>query len=107
METYSCWHHEIHFEDKKQYDYHMRRECEGMLKRPNTCTFRLSSGKCCRKSFRHTASLVIHSLQEHEVQICDKCYKTCAKGGNTILEKHRHKEGLNLRLSELKNKKNF
>lgn len=99
MAGYCCWKHEINFATKQKYRHHSKIECRDMLSKKNTCTFQLEDGQCCRQHFQHTASLVIHSLIVHKIQVCDRCYYSCPAGDTALFEAHRHRAKTDLRNS--------
>lgn len=96
MENY-CATHEICFGSSEEYNYHVKNECADMLKVQNICTHHIGDGRCCRRFFNHSSSLILHYKKKHKLYACVKCYSVYKNTAD--LEKHSHTNGLNLRES--------
>lgn len=96
METY-CIDHEIEFDSVEKYENH-KKECEKMQEVPNICTHVLSNGKCCKSSYRHVSSLILHYEKRHKIFACAHCYKVY--NSKKELEAHEHPNGINYRGSQ-------
>lgn len=96
MENY-CAAHEIRFCSSKEYNHHVKYECAEMLKVQNICTHHLGDGRCCRRFFNHSSSLILHYKKKHKLYACVKCYGVYKNAAD--LEEHSHINGLNLRES--------
>lgn len=95
---YRCPDHEATFENEESLLYHLKNHCQDMLKQKNTCTHVQENGKCCRKTFKHTSTLMLHYFKIHDRYACEQCYTTFPT--STELEEHTHAERINVRTSE-------
>lgn len=93
--SFRCDDHQIQFPNMDSFHHHMSEQCEIMLKNKNSCTFLKENGRCCGKSFQHTATLLYHYYKVHDIYACHKCYSTY----QTLVEldDHTHKEAVDVR----------
>lgn len=93
---YNCPHHGVVYSEWEHYKYHQDFECELWLTKQNVCTIMDDEGeKACGKSFKETASLILHIFKHHDLYACTCCYETFATAKE--LESHEHPIGLDVR----------
>lgn len=67
-----CFQHNTAFKTKKQFDDHLLL-CEKLCSQINVCNFLLTNGRMCGKTFKRTATLLIHNWRDHNIALCSNC----------------------------------
>lgn len=84
---YHCYQHDIQFQSEAAYTSHVE-WCETFLEAKNLCTYVYESGYMCAEEFRHVASLLAHSIEDHGVYLCVHCKKKFTSAADLELHDH-------------------
>lgn len=84
-----CFMHNIEFDNPDLYEEH-KVKCGRFLEKINVCKQHAIDGAMCGRSFRTTTALYQHSLDEHNVVICELC--DAQSTDKVEMQRHSHKK---------------